>query len=143
MSTTVLYEDTATTTTETPRPEGEDLWIPAAELPTVSAWELKPEGMCRDEICVPVPPDRAPSLVQRRDGGSWVNLAEFARYMGQPYAHDARGSVWSFGTAPGDRQAARETLEAPDFALSDLGGTVHRLSDHRGKKVLLALWASW
>ncbi|NDG42002.1 MAG: TlpA family protein disulfide reductase, partial [Betaproteobacteria bacterium] len=38
---------------------------------------------------------------------------------------------------------ALSTLEAPDFELPDLAGQTHRLSDYRGKKVLLATWASW
>ncbi|WP_271853771.1 TlpA family protein disulfide reductase [Planococcus maritimus] len=33
--------------------------------------------------------------------------------------------------------------EAPDFALPDLNGTVHHLSDYRGEKVYLFFWASW
>lgn len=142
MSPTILYQE-AVTTAESARAKGDDLWISAGELPAVSGWELKPEGICRDEICVPVPPDRAASLVERKDGGSAVNLAEFARYMGQPYARDAAGSVWCFGTPSEEQRAALESLDAPDFALPDLGGAVHRLSDLRGKKVLLALWASW
>jgi peroxiredoxin len=36
-----------------------------------------------------------------------------------------------------------QSLDAPDFELPDLAGRKHRLSDHRGKKVLLASWASW
>ena len=31
----------------------------------------------------------------------------------------------------------------PDFLLPDLQGKLHRLSDHRGKKVLLLHFASW
>ena len=31
----------------------------------------------------------------------------------------------------------------PDFALPDINGQPHRLSDYRGKKVFLATWASW
>lgn len=33
--------------------------------------------------------------------------------------------------------------EAPDFTLADIDGVSHRLSDFRGKKVLLVFWASW
>ncbi len=142
MSPTILYEEAATTA-EGARAERDDLWVAAGELPAVSGWELKPEGLCRDEVCVPVPPDSAASLVGGSDGERSVNLAEFARHIGQPYARDAAGSVWCFGTPSDERRAALETLEAPDFALPDLGGTVHRLSDLRGQKVLLALWASW
>jgi thiol-disulfide isomerase/thioredoxin len=32
---------------------------------------------------------------------------------------------------------------APDFALADYQGQVHKLSDYRGKPVLLNFWASW
>lgn len=32
---------------------------------------------------------------------------------------------------------------APDFSLTDLEGNTVRLSDYRGKKVLLHFWATW
>jgi peroxiredoxin len=32
---------------------------------------------------------------------------------------------------------------APDFAVPDRKGRVVRLSDFRGKKVLVVTWASW
>jgi len=32
---------------------------------------------------------------------------------------------------------------APDFALPDLDGTLRRLSDYRGKVVLLNFWSTW
>ena len=32
---------------------------------------------------------------------------------------------------------------APDFTLTDLAGKQHRLSDYRGKDVILVLWATW
>jgi len=32
---------------------------------------------------------------------------------------------------------------APDFALTDLAGKEHKLSDYKGKKVLLVFWATW
>jgi peroxiredoxin len=32
---------------------------------------------------------------------------------------------------------------APDFVVRDVEGTEHRLSDYRGKDVLVVLWATW
>ncbi|HIA47196.1 MAG TPA: redoxin domain-containing protein [Candidatus Hydrogenedentes bacterium] len=32
---------------------------------------------------------------------------------------------------------------APDFEIADRNGKMIRLSDYRGKKVLLVTWASW
>jgi peroxiredoxin len=51
--------------------------------------------------------------------------------------------VWVLARSARDRAAALASLEAPDFALPDPTGRMHRLSDHRGKKVLLVTWASW
>ncbi len=36
-----------------------------------------------------------------------------------------------------------EPLAAPDFALPDLDGQIHRLSSFRGRPVLLNFWATW
>lgn len=37
----------------------------------------------------------------------------------------------------------KQNESAPDFELRDTGNAVHRLSDYRGKVVLLNFWASW
>ena len=37
----------------------------------------------------------------------------------------------------------RAGFPAPEFALPDLAGQVHRLSDFRGKVVFLNVWATW
>ena len=63
--------------------------------------------------------------------------------MGHPVEHDSASQTWVLGTAAAARAQALSTLEAPDFELPDLAGQTHRLSDYRGKKVLLATWASW
>ena len=34
-------------------------------------------------------------------------------------------------------------VEAPDFAIADMSGTFHRLSQYRGRPVLIAFWAVW
>jgi hypothetical protein len=120
-------------------PEGDALWLSPTDLMAVTGWQIKPEGLCRDEICVPVPAGRAAEFT--RDGA--INAAAFWRHMGHPVAHDDAGDVWVLGTGASDRGAALRSLEAPDFALPDLAGNVGSLSEHRGKKVLLATWASW
>jgi peroxiredoxin len=33
--------------------------------------------------------------------------------------------------------------EAPDFALKDIDGKTHRLSDYRGRPVIVNFWATW
>ena len=65
-----------------------------------------------------------------------------AELVHQPVAHDAALSTWYFGLRSDQRQQLN-SLEAPDFTLPDLQGKLHRLSDFRGKKILLVTWASW
>jgi hypothetical protein len=121
--------------------EGDNLWLSKSDLTRASGWELKPEGACIGDVCVPIPPARATEFV--RDDGRAFNLAAFARHLGEPVVHDDRNGVWYFGEAAATRRATLASLEAPDFELPDLDGKMHRLSDYRGRKVLLAAWASW
>jgi len=121
--------------------EGNNLWLSSSDLRAASGWELKPEGACKGDVCIPIPPAREAEFV--RDGGKSFNLATFARHLSQPIVHDDRNGVWYFGEAASNRGATLRSLDAPDFELPDLDGKMHRLSDYRGKKVLLAAWASW
>ena len=121
--------------------EGDNLWLSNADLTSASGWELKPHGACRGDVCIPIPPAHAPEFV--RDSGREFNLAALARHLGQPIVHDDKNGVWYFGEGAATRRASLASLQAPDFELPDLDGKTHRLSDYRGKKVLLAAWASW
>ncbi len=87
--------------------------------------------------------EQATTLLAEREGASWLDVAGFAGYVGQTMAKDEATSTWYFGPGPEERRGQLEMLDAPDFELPDLDGRMHKLSDHRGKKVLLALWASW
>jgi hypothetical protein len=111
------------------------LRVSPKDAEAITGWTLKPEGMCRDELCVPLRDDA------RRDGK--VDIAAFWHTFGHPVVSDARGDVWVLGTAADSRTAALAGLEAPDFALPGLSGVQHRLSELRGKKVFLTTWASW
>ena len=111
------------------------LWMSAADAARATGWTLKPEGMCRDELCVPLP---AGAL----QGGE-VDVAAFWRVLGAPVLSDDAGEAWVLGTSAEARREALAGASAPDFTLPDLGGTPHTLSALRGKKVFLATWASW
>jgi hypothetical protein len=100
-------------------------------------WELHPEGLCRDGLCVPVPADAG----LEADGG--VDLVALAKVIDRPLALDIEERAAYLGVSAGERQRALRSLVAPDFTLPDLAGRPHRLSDHRGKKVLLVAYASW
>jgi hypothetical protein len=111
------------------------IWMTAANAEEVTGWTLKPEGMCRAELCVPLPA----SAVK----GNEIDVEAFWKKLGGPViASDAR-DVWALGAPAEERNAALEGLQAPDFTLPDVDGTQRTLSQLRGKKVFVATWASW
>jgi hypothetical protein len=113
----------------------EAVWLPSASVKAALGWDLKPEGLCRDDVCIPLPADPADAR--------GVPLAALAVALRRPLALDLDERAAYLGVAAPDRAAALASLEAPGFALPDLGGRVHSLSEHRGKKVLLVAYASW
>ena len=117
--------------------EGERVRIAAADLERATGWALKPEGLCRESLCVPV---RERGALASATG---IDLAAFAAVLGRPLALDVAEHAAALGTPAADRAAALATLDAPDFAFPDLAGRRHRLSEHRGKKALLIAYASW
>jgi hypothetical protein len=121
--------------------EQDRLWIPLDELERSTGWTAKPEGLCRGDVCVPVPAARKAEWL---DGDARLDFAAFAAHLGHAIARDGERGVWAFGP-PADRGVAGGSgpVIAPDFRLPDLDGTMHALSDYRGKKVLLYAWASW
>ncbi len=111
--------------------------LSAEALTTVLGWELTPEGLCGNGVCIPVPPG---SPLVSRDG---IDLAELAALLDRPIALDPAERAAYLGMSARERSEALASLQAPDFALPDLNGRLHALSDHRGKKVLLVAYASW
>lgn len=138
---TIVYDDVATDI-GTAHEESDHLWITTADLKRATHFEVKPQGVCRDELCFPLPKAKQQEFVRKDAGKSWFNLTAFAQLVHQPVAHDAAVSTWYFGLRSDQRQGLN-SLQAPDFTLPDIHGKPHRLSDHRGKKILLVTWASW
>ena len=129
---TVLYND-AVVKLDKIRPDAKDLWVRAADLPRINEFELKPQGACRADMCIPI--------AKTLKSGPWFNLTGFSRKLGQAYVTDA--GVWSFAEIPVMRGSFYSSRIAPDFAVPDRTGKIVHLSDFRGKKVLVFTWASW
>ena len=140
MNVTILYKDRPPYSGAATA-EGGDLWVPASDLPAATGWELRPEGACRGDVCVPIPGGREAEFVRERPAR--FNLAALARLLAEPAVHDDAHGVWFFGEGAAARRTGMQSLQAPDFTLSDLEGRPHSLSDYRGKKVFLVFWASW
>ena len=141
-SVTVLYNDRVVEITET-LSDPNDLWVLPNDLPRVNGFELKPEGACLLELCVPVLQDRDSEMFVRRNGRGWFNVTALSRKLQQAYRTDHEHRVWSFGDIPVVRRAFLNSAIAPDFELPNRQGELVSLSEFRGKKVLIVTWASW
>ena len=81
-STTVLYQGHAITISETGK--GDGLLVTPDDLTRINGFELKPEGACYEDICMPL----KDGLLIEQDGREWFDLAAFAELLGQPYVVD-------------------------------------------------------
>lgn len=111
--------------------------LAASVVEETLGWKLRPEGLCQGDVCVPV---RDRDALRSQQG---IDLEALAQTLGRPLALDVEAGAAALGTSASDVSARLATLEAPDFSLPDLGGVLHSLSEHRGKKVLLIAYASW
>jgi hypothetical protein len=105
--------------------------VSAAELERETGWALKPEGLCRDDRCVPF----ASSSTEA------IDLADAASALGMPLVAEPRSGLWALGPEAGGKALATVTL--PEIELPDVDGRPFRLASLRGTKVLLVAWASW
>ena len=137
---TIVYDDAATQVSAADN--AGQLWITTTDLKRATGFELKPQGVCRAELCFPLPKSRQKEFVRKDSGATWFNLTAFAELVHQPVAHDEALATWYFGLRSDQRQGLA-SLRAPNFTLPDMDGKMHSLSDFRGKKVFLVTWASW
>jgi hypothetical protein len=113
------------------------LLVDADDLARATGWTLKPEGLCRDDVCVPVR-DRA-ALAHDRG----IDVQAFAAALGRPVALEPAAAMAVIGDAPDAMGAQLASLTAPPFTLPDLDGNPVSLADFAGRKRLLIAWASW
>src|SRR5690349_13129095 len=79
-------------------------WLTPAETERATGWVVKPEGLCRDEVCVPLSSD------MRRDGR--IDVAAAWRRQGHPVLADDTGEVIVLGTGAAARRDALAGLLA-------------------------------
>ena len=108
--------------------------VDAAAFTAATGWELKPQGACKGDACVPMPPEATTA-----DGR--IDATVVAGRLGMPLVHDEGSDLWALGPEGGGR--ALTTAVAPDLTLPDVDGNPFSLSSLKGQKVLLVAWASW
>jgi hypothetical protein len=105
--------------------------VSASELAQQTGWQLRPEGACKGDRCVPLP---------REEDGS-LDLQVLGERLGMALVHDSEHGLWALG--PESEGRALASSELPEITLPDRHGNPFSLHTLRGSKVLLVAWASW
>ena len=137
-SSTVLYQGRKIQLAQTCEQE-DALLVRPEDLVTINGFEVKPEGACFEDLCIPL----TDNLVPEHKGQQWFNLTAFADLLEQPWVADVSARVWSFAEMPAKRESTMVSAQAPDLEVTDRSGKVIRLADLKGKKALIVTWSSW
>jgi hypothetical protein len=106
------------------------LTISAGEFEAATGWEIKPDGACKGEVCVPL---------DQNDG---FDVPRAAGRLGMAIVHNDDFGIWAIGPESlGDR--ALVTVTAPELVLPDLDGNEFHLSSLHGQKVAIVSWAPY
>lgn len=105
--------------------------IPSEDFELGTGWVLKPEGLCKDDRCVPL----------TKTDGQTLDARELTEKLGMPLIHDEAHDMWCLG--PESDTAPFDDARAPELTLPDWKGNEFSLASLRGMKVLLVAWASW
>ncbi len=110
----------------------ESLTIPTAQFEQATGWQIKPEGACKGEVCIPLPELKTDML----------DVSKIADAMQMPIAEEPAANRWALGPASiGGR--ALVTAKAPELELPDVHGNVFKLSSLLGQKVIVYAWAPY
>lgn len=141
-NTKIILANDKTTKVTALQSNSDELWVRAGELEAATGFELKKSGACYDplNICIPLLED---GFVQEAGNDQWLNVSKMATRLEQACVTNEDKTVWSLGLIPEVRKAMLASSMAPDFEIADIHGDIVRLSDLKGKKVLIVTWATW
>ena len=102
--------------------------VDPGELLGLTGWELKPEGLCKADRCVPT-------------GGAPLSAALLDEKLGMALVRDDEHDLAALGPESGGR--ALDDARLPDLVLPDRHGRPFSLRSLRGTRFVMVAWASW
>ena len=106
--------------------------VDPAELRARTGWDLRPEGACKADRCVPIPGSSGPGP---------IDVHALAERLGMALVHDEGRGLWAVG--PESEGRALASAEIPDLELPDRSGRTFSLRSLRGTRIVMVAWASW
>jgi peroxiredoxin len=111
-------------------------YVDPAALSDATGWSLKPEGLCRGEVCRP--------LLGRTvtDDTGRIELAGWAGVLGLLLVDDEDEGLAALVPSAAEHAAADDG-RAPELSLADVDGRPVSFDGFSGRKRVLVTWASW
>ena len=106
----------------------ESLEVDRDALAARTGWEVKPQGACKGDQCVPLP-----------DGP--LDARVLSERLGMALVADEERGLWALGPESGGR--ALTSARMPDVELPDRHGRPFALRSLRGTRIVMVAWASW
>ncbi len=111
----------------------QSLTISPSEFEQGTGWQIKPEGACKGDVCIPLP---------GTGDDETLDVRKLAGIMGMPIAEEPEAGLYALGPESiGGR--ALVTARAPELELPDVNGNTFRLSSLLGKKIVVYAWAPY
>jgi len=107
---------------------GRSLEVDPGDLAAQTGWDVKPEGACKADRCVPLP-----------DGP--LDARVLSERLGMALVEDPENGLWALGPEAGGR--ALLSADFPDLELPDRHGRPFSLRSLRGTRFVMIAWASW
>jgi hypothetical protein len=111
-----------------------DEFLPAFHDAT--GWELKPEGACRGDVCIPLGPEARPAPDGR------VDVRLLAAAMGLPLVEGAGPGPAALGPDSIGGRTLSSAI-APELTLPTVDGEPFRLAAKHGERILLLAWSPY
>lgn len=117
---------------------GSPVRVTAHDFEVISGWDLRPEGLCNGDACVPV---RDRPTLEPEPGV--IDVVVAATLLDRPVVADDDARIVAVGASRDSRRRALADREAPGFTLPDLDGQPRTLAELQGRATVLVTFSSW
>ncbi len=112
--------------------------IDAATFEQLTGWDLRVEGLCSGDACIPVR-DRALAVPEP----GIIDLEVVVPLLDRPIVVDHHARVVAVGATSLARRDALVSRRAPAFSLPALDGSLRSLEELRGRLTVLVTFSTW